>query len=341
MILSKKATLSISALTILTFTGCGSSGGGSGSTETSKFDTAKQINLSEIVNYDIIVGGGNGATNLRSINSENNSNSTTDKTTLRLSNILKEKVKYSIQNAGEEQSSNLRAININGNTLTSQTIENGNISGTVLIDIEMNVSTGKITGTMKYSNYKNSQSNSCGGNKVDNLNGTTNITATFDTSTYDLKTMSINLNSDFFIDDMIWESGTSMNVIYNSSNTFDEDSIMTMTVIANVGTESIGFKNYKIRSYSYNGYEYTYPIEGDIYIFTDDINGYFSIDTTYDHSLTPTQEDFCGEYTYSGKEKYIGKDSSLIWEVTSTNNYKIEIDSNNDGIFDINHTATF
>jgi len=47
----------------------------------------------------------------------------------------------------------------------------------------------------------------------------------------------------------------------------------------------------------------------------------------------------CGEYTYSGLEKYIGKDSSMTWQITSTNNYKIEIDSNNNGTIDITETG--
>lgn len=326
----------------LGFSGCGESGGSSENIETSKFDLARQMNLSELENYDLVTGDSSGATNLRNASSQDNSQQTTqDSSSLKLINIFKDTIDYSIQNVTtKEKSINLRSTTVNGDIATYVETENGNISGTKTINFEMNTVTGKMTGNMTYINYKNSESNSCAEDEIDNLNGIMNVTGIFNISTYDLKAMTINLDSDFSMDDMIWKSGASMTVVYNQSSYFDDDSLMTMTIEVINGSESIGFKNYKIRSYNNNGYEYSYPVEGNIYIFTNDINGYFSVDTTYDHSLTPTKEDWCGKYTYSGQEKYIGKDSSLIWEITSTNNYQIRIDSNNDGITDINKTGT-
>lgn len=299
------------------------------------------MNLAELKNYDLITGDGSGATNLRNANTKNNSVTTPDSISLELSNILKNTIKDAMKNAKKKkQKSNLRAVTVNGDIATLVETKNGNISGTLTINFEMNTKTSEFTGSMIYVNYQNSESNSCATNTVKTLNGTMNVIGNFNTSDYSLKTMTINLNSNVSIGDMVWESGASLTISYNQSSYFTKDSLMDMTIEATKGNESIGYKNYTIRSYSYNGYDYSYPVKGNIYIFTNNINGYFSVDTTYDHSLTPTKEDWCGKYTYSGKEKYIGKDSSLVWEITSTNNYKIEIDSNNDGIVDINKTGT-
>lgn len=341
MIYFKQITISLAVVTALSFTGCGSSDGDSGSVETSKFNSARQMNLSELDNYDLITGDGVGVINLRSVSVENNDDSSIpDDISLKLSNILKETIKYSIDNAEvKNKSSNLRSVTEDGDIATLKETTNGNISGTQTINFKINKRTGKLTGTMTYSNYKNSESNSCGGDEIDNLNGTMSVTGKFNISNSDLETMTINLNSSFYIDDMVWKSGASITITYNHSSSFDEDSLISMTIEATKGNESVGFKDCKIRSYNDNGYEYSYPVEGNLYVFTNNINGYFSVDTNYDHSLTPTKKDLCGKYTYSGKEKYIGKNSNLIWEITSTNNYKIEIDSNNDGIIDINKTG--
>lgn len=333
----KKATIGLAVISVLNFTGCGGSSNESTGGGSSEFDTAVQMNLSQLNNYDLITGDGSGATNFRRSKSQNGANTTIDNFSLKLSSILKETVQYSIQNNSESKSQKISAksVTVDGDIARLEETNNGNISGTKIIKFEMNMATGKLAGSMTYSNYRNSESNLCGGEEIDNLSGTMNVTGIFDTSSFNLKSMTINLNSNFSIDDMTWKSGSSIGITYNNFSSFGDDVLMTMTIVATKGAESIGFKNYKLRGYDAGGYEYSYPIEGNLYIFTGDINGYFSVDTNYDHSLTPTRKDFCGEYTYSGKEKYVGDNSNLTWEITSINNYKIDIDSNNDGVIDI------
>ena len=264
---------SLVAVLAFSINACGGSGSNTEGTTDPDFDSAVQMNLSELEIYDLIAGDGSGATSLRSASTATtNNNSTPDHRSLKLSNILKSNIEYSIQNAEEsQQARTIKSASINSDDIaTLVETTNGNISGTQTINFSVNRSTGNLTGTMSYSNYKNSESNSCGGTEIDRLNGTMNVVGQFD-------------------------------------------------LISNNG-----------------GFEYSYPVEGNVYIFTDDINGYFSVDSTYDHSLTPTKEDWCGEYTYSGKEKYVGKNSTLTWSITSTNNYLIEIDSDADGNVDIN-----
>jgi hypothetical protein len=333
---------SLVAILAFSINACGGSGSNTqGTTPDPDFDSSVQMNLSELENYDLIAGDGSGATSLRSVSTAtttNNNDSTPDHRSLKLSNILKSKIEDSIQNAEEsQQARTMKSVSINSDDIaTSVETTNGNISGTQTINFSVNRSTGNLTGTMSYSNYKNSESNSCGGTEIDSLNGTMNVVGSFDLISNKIRSMTIDFSTDFAVGDMVWKSRAVLTIAYSNSSIYDEDSLMTMTIKATVGDEFVGFKNYKIRSYNDGGFEYSYPVEGNVYIFTDDINRYFSVDSTYDHSLTPTKEDWCGEYTYSGKEKYVGKNSTLTWSITSTNNYLIEIDSDADGNVDIN-----
>jgi|GEM_PF-4976641 len=82
----------------------------------------------------------------------------------------------------------------------------------------------------------------------------------------------------------------------------------------------------------------TYPLSGDIAISNDEVNGYFSVDSSYNHKATPTVKDFskdiCKPEILSGEEHYIGKNSSLVWRVESLNNCLIELDRDGDGEID-------
>ncbi len=344
---------------IATFSGCG--GGSSSSApsdsnpsdlsdlsgpdtkeEVSSFSNASLMNLADLPNYDVIVGDGSGATNLKSssLDPDAGEQSTTDSIALRLSSIVTGVVKSSLDDASADRNSVSRqSMTLDGDTLSLDETVNGNVSGTNQVVFSIDTSTGTYEGSLTYIDYQNSESNSCGVDEIDDLNGVLHVAGDFDMYTGDIKNMTMTTDSEFFIDDMIWKSGAIATITYNYDSPFFDDALMTMTVETVTEDESIGFKDYTLRSYSHNGFDYEFPVEGDIYIFTDDINGYFSVDTSYDHSLTPTKEDWCGVYTYSGMEKYVGENSTLVWRVTSTNQYVIEIDSDADGVTDINDTG--
>lgn len=342
---------------IATFSGCG--GGSSSSApsnlsdlsdlsdpgtkeEVSSFSNASLMNLADLPNYDVIVGDGSGATNLKSssLDYDTGEQSTTDGIALRLSSIVTDVVKSSLDDAGSERSSVSRqSVSLDGDTFALDETVYGNIAGTNHIVFSMDMNSSTYEGSLTYTDYQNSESNSCGVDVVDNLNGTLHVRGDFDIYTGDIKNMTMTTDAEFFIDEMTWKSGAIATIIYNYASQFFDDALMTMTVEIVTEDESLGFKDYTLRSYSHNGFDYEYPVEGDIYIFTDDINGYFSVDTSYDHSLTPTKEDWCGVYTYSGMERYVGEDSTLVWRVIATNQYVIEIDSDADGVTDINDTG--
>ncbi len=329
----KKLGINLAVATTLCFNGCGSSDEDLGNTTTSKFNTAVKLNLADLNNYDLITGEGSGATNFRS---KNKSSNNTDKTSLKLSNIVKNNINNLMY---ERTTRSSREVTGDGDIRTVIETNEGSISGTETINIDFNMLTGKFSGSMSFSNYKDVEDDECGVDEVTSMVGIFNVTGLIDIETEDIENMIISSNENFLLDDMIWKSGFSMTMEYNNDSLYEEEVLMTMTVEAYINNESFGFKDYQINSYSYNGYEYEYPVKGNIYLFTNELNGYFSVDSSYDHSLTPTKEDVCGEYTYSGLEKYIGKDSSMTWQITSINNYKIEIDSNNNGTVDITKTG--
>ncbi len=153
----------------------------------------------------------------------------------------------------------------------------------------------------------------------------------------EMKTLNIYFESDFTMDSSIFKKDFSMKTTYNYQTSYTEDiTIVVNGKFAKVDNENemFGYKGMKIRNYETDDYEYSYQIEGKIYIFTDEVYGYFYIDNSYDHSATPIRKDSCDLYIYSGTEKYIGKNSSMTWEIISTNRYKVMIDNDDDGVID-------
>jgi len=236
--------------TALNFSGCGSSSEFSGSTEASKFDTVVKLNLADLANYDLITGEGSGATNFRSKN-ESSSNNNTDKTSLKLSNIVKNNIN-DLMNKRTTRS--IREVTENGDIRTLIETNEGSVSGTKTINFEFNKVTGKLSGNMSFSNYKDIENDECGVDEVTSMVGVFNVTGLIDIETGHIENMIISSNENFLLDDMIWKSGFSMTVEYNNDSLYEEEALMTMTVEAYVGKESFGFKDYQINSYSYNQY---------------------------------------------------------------------------------------
>ena len=342
----KTLGISLAVATALSFSGCGSSGGDSGSATTSKFDTATKMNLTELDNNALSLitddDMADSNTTTRSLRSVNNTNSTNtsdgqaSEITSNIANAIRSTLVKSTEYAQQQpvQQNNTRALTTNGNIITYTNDENGSIAGTMKTNFTMNKDTGSLTGTLTYSNYKNSENSSCGGNEIEEYDGLWNITGLFNTTTYDTISMTISSPNSFKMDGMTLNSGFSIEIVPNNSSGLTDDETSTMYAEFSTSQGTFGFKDYKTRSYSSNGYEWSYPLEGNIYIFNNSINGYFTVDKTYDHRLTPSKEDYCLENTYEGIEKYIGDNSSLTWSITSTNNYKVEIDNGNNGIID-------
>lgn len=342
----KTLGISLAVATALSFSGCGSSGGDSGGATASKFDTATKINLTELDNSalslitdDDMEDSSTTNKSLRSINTTNYTNQNegqASQITSNIANAIRSALGKSTEYAQQQpiQQNNIRALTTSGNIITYTDEEDGSISGTMKTNFSMNKDTGSLTGTLIYDNYRNSESSSCGGNEIEEYDGLWNITGSFDTSTYDTISMTISSPNSFKMDGMTLNSGFSIKIIPNNSSGLTDDETSTMSAEFSTSQGTFGFKDYKTRSYSNNGYEWSYPLEGNIYIFNNSINGYFSVDKTYDHSLTPSKEDYCLENIYEGIEKYTGDNSSLTWSITSTNNYKIEIDNGDDGTVD-------
>ncbi len=337
---------SLAVITVLSFSGCGSSGGDSGNATPSKFDTATKINLMELDNNalslitdDDMADANTTTRSLRSVNNTNLTNTSdgqASEITSNIANAIRSALVKSTEYAQQQpvSNNNARASTTNGNIITYTDHENGNISGTMSTNFTMNKDTGSLTGKLTYSNYKNSESSSCGGNEIKEYDGLWNVEGSFDTETGDIIRINGSSPNSFKMDGMTLKSGFSLGIIPNHSSGLTDDEILIITAEFTTSQGTFGFKDYKTRSYSYDGYEWSYPLEGNIYIFDNNINGYFTVDKTYNHSLTPSKEDYCLENTYEGIEKYIGDNSSLTWSVTSTNNYKVEIDNGNNGTID-------
>jgi hypothetical protein len=99
--------------------------------------------------------------------------------------------------------------------------------------------------------------------------------------------------------------------------------------------EVIEFNNYRFVEYYDYDWEsdtdvvYSYPISGDIYISSGTVNGYFSVDESFDHANSPTVleygEDYCYPIFVSGEEHYLGDSSSAIWSVTAEDECQLEV----------------
>jgi len=307
-------------LVSVSLVGCGSSD----EPETSIFDNARLINLEELPSYDLITESDNGTSSLKSSTVDNKSQSGSE-----------ESIAVQVMMLIKNQSFN--AVSQNKSRLTKSIItdtEFGNISGSRLLNIDVNISTGDMSGTMTFNNYEDVPGDACGATSLGSMDGSFNITGKINLTTAEIVSMQITAGSVFTVGDSIWLAGASSSVVYDHQSGYQDDATMTINLVAKKDLETIGLKNFSVRSYTDSAYEYSYPLKGNLYIFTNNFNGYFSVDSSYDHSSTPTIADLCGFYTYSGKEKYVGLNSSLTWTVTSTNNYQIELDNNNDNVID-------
>lgn len=316
-----------------------------------KFNKTKKLNFQDIdTKYlSLIIGKDlNQNTILSRTLHQVETNSDTENKVSTVSQKLFSELKLAIENSINKSSSSsivsprhLAKITHNGgNSYSSYEITNGSIEGTLTTNVVMDIGTGVLTGTMVYNNYKDIEYTNCISNEIDSYHGTWNVTATINTTTLDIETMSMTSNANFLMDDMTINDGFTISAVYDNQSSYEDDMTMTISAEFSYNNLSYGFQNYKIRDYVYNGYVWSYPIDGKIYIFDAQINGYFSVDTNYNHSATPTQEDFCGLYTYQGTEKYIGDNSTLIYTTPATNEYKIELDYDNNGVFEIILTGT-
>jgi hypothetical protein len=183
---------------------------------------------------------------------------------------------------------------------------------------------------MDYYNYKDSKDDIC--SKPLEIDGSLNIVGKYDLYNDVIKEMTMTAYDDTNINSIIFKSGFSIELLEVDSTTFLY--VLNGDIIQNY--KNYGFKDYKIKSYpgEYYEYSYSYPISGNIYIFSDELNGYFYVDPTYRHDLTPTKSDICQENFYAGKERYIGENSTMTFTIDVKNHYKIEIDEGNDGSID-------
>ena len=348
-------SLGITIFVATLLTGCGGSGGDSQTDDA--FSSARLINFSELENYYIITGGYETSSS-RSNESINTQKSDSDTAAVnRLISSLTVTLKKSLEDAlthSQNDSSAARASIVDP-VEVEETTEDGNIQGTEHVYLQFNTATGKYTGFYEYTNYENVETDACGNTETDRRNGTYYVSGSFDrdqnvsqdqnitesfSSSARINNVTITTQNDYRIDDTIFKGGMYFNAIFDHSSSYEFDYITTMTVQVTEGNESVGLKNYKSRNYDHNGFEYSYPIEGNLYVFTNDLNGYFSVDSTYDHSATPKIKGQCGTQTQSGTEKYIGDNSTLTWTVSTPDSYLIEIDHDNDGIIDETVTGT-
>lgn len=333
----------IASIFAILINGCGGSGGGSSSSNSISFDDAKLINFSELNSYEVITDETETNMALNHSSSSNKKTQSNYQKTSKISQKAKEIMTHAILNPDQKvfnpslsNTSNSDLIYYNTDT------EQGSVSGSLKYNLTLNYTTGKVTGTMKFNNYKNRDSDStCTNEPILKNHGTINFSASFNVNTYDYIKTTISTDSTFYIDDITIQKGYLSTTSYSYGTNFSDDETTTITALAKRGNETQGYKDYKIRSYTSNGYNYEYPLSGDIYVFSGDLNGYFSVDSSHDHSLTPLKTDYCEENAYSGVEKYVGENSTLTFTMTSTNQYLIEIDTNNDGIIDQNISATW
>ncbi len=163
-------TWTLTILVLLFIAGCGGDGGKKfPSLENNKkideqgtikkdysFENAPLINLRELQKSDVLFN------NKKIIRISKNHNSTPNSIFI---NIVS-KVKDDIAHIAQLQTKELRGTNLDDNLYTNTVIEQGNISGTLITDMKIDKKTGKFSGSIITSNYKNSESSSCGENII-------------------------------------------------------------------------------------------------------------------------------------------------------------------------------
>jgi len=239
-------------------------------------------------------------------------------------------------------------------------------SGYIDLNMSFDSDTESFTGIIKFVNYisEEDEPNNCSNSLGSLLNGEFTISGdvnessdivnmsmeglftTFTISFY-FKAKTINGKTSYFdmkvqedsiIDGITLKKDSTFYIKSNLDSAFDEDDTTTLNLAISKDGETIIFKNFTDRTYSNfdSNLEYSYPISGDIEIISSNLKGYFSIDTDYNHQLTPsvTKTENCIETTIRGEEHYIGKDSSLIWRAISEGKCILELDRDGDGQID-------
>ncbi len=286
----------------------------------SKFDNAKLINLNFLSTNDLkIILDSNISPKIRSVHTNTNR-----KNINQMIGSLS-KIKDLIMKNISKSHYQLRDINDDGDNIISQNTENGNLSGSLTSKLVINKSTGKVSGSFDYSDYSdNSDDTSCAQYGTDKTTGSFDISGIYDFETDDITDMNLTATSDIYFNDgdIILKKSFKLDILSDSEN---NNMLISMSGELLEQNEDFGLKDFKIKMYSDSKYDYSYPISGNIYIFKDDMNGYFYVDASYDHSQTPIKQDLCDVHTYSGVQKYIGDNSSMVFTVDSTDHYKVDI----------------
>jgi len=143
------------------------------------------------------------------------------------------------------------------------------------------------------------------------------------------------LNGDIKVDDTTIKDGTV--IVIDEASDEVRTTINSEIEMADKRVKFIDYVSVEVDDWEKSRLS-TYPLSGDIAISNDEVNGYFSVDSSYNHKATPTVKDFskdiCKPEILSGEEHYIGKNSSLVWRVESLNNCLIELDRDGDGEID-------
>ena len=324
LVQSFKYTIAVGISAVLI--GCGG-GGGSATPSVSKFDSAKPLNLRNLNEDDTKIITGSKSTSSLSRSLQNNETNSNDELASKLGNLIFKNVKLALK----QNKISARAITDHGSYVISEDTEQGNISGSVYYYFNIDKSTGNFNGTMKYTNYKNSSSNSCGQNQIDEVNGNLSVSGKYDINNDEIDYIAMNASSDLSVGNgIVFNKGFNLRLDYLSNDRYR----FTLNGEAQENSDNYGFKDYKLFTYTDSQYIYSYPESGNIYIFDNNVNGYFWVYTSYNHSSTPTKKDICSDTFYSGKEKYKGDNSSLTFEIDSTNHYTVDIDEGNDGSID-------
>jgi len=311
-----------------------------------KFEVAQELNFQNLdPKYLAIITGENMNTNTSLSRKLNKSSSSNDSVSIasitsKLHQVMKSTVVSFQEKDSKQLGRRLYSTTQTGDIITVNETSNGSISGTETISFIYNLDTGSMTGTMSYSDYKNHEGDNCEPDYIYIQHGTWNIDAKFIPDPFELQSMVMSSEGSILIDGMTMDKGVVMSGIFNNASGYIDDT--TFTINAEFSFENIiyGFKNYTYRDYEYNGYIWSYPVSGSIYIFDNQINGYFSVDPNFDQTGVPTKEDMCEIYEYQSKERYIGDNSSLTYTIVDTNQYLIEIDYGLDGTIDETFTGT-
>ena len=314
----------VSCTIILSINGCGSSN--EQSLSISKFDTAKPLDLAKLDKEDIqIITGSKNVASLRSIKSQKTTKNS-DQIAIELVNEALKNIDFSLENRFSARS----VSNQNRYKIIEEN-EPGNIDGNIYYYFKIDKESGYFDGVIKYQKYKNSSSNDCGEDEVDEIDGNINVNGTYDIDKDQVSYISMIAKSNLLIgDEIVLKKGFNLLLNYLENNRYR----FTLNGEILQNNNNFGFKDYEFYVYNDDKYLYSYPKNGKIYIFNKEINGYFWVDSSYDHSLTPTKKDICTDNYYEGEERYQGYNSSLRFKIDKTNHYIIEIDEKNDNTID-------